>query len=220
LAFSADNGRLASVAGDGLLKVWAVATGKLQLSLGPLPCALRDVAFSPKGDVLTFAAHVQDSLQADPDLDAATRDLALRLVSVRGERDKLLNEESWSVVRLPTGDTHALRRALRMAEIAVQTVPRDATYLNTLAAAQYRLGQCGRALATAQNANQAAAAFAPDGHPAALAISAMALQRLGRQDEAQAALEKLRACMSGQPWASNAQIKALADEAESLVNKP
>ncbi len=55
------------------------------------------------------------------------------------------------------------------------------------------------------------------GYPADVAFRAMALQRLGRNEEAGAALERLRALVGSPRWSDHGRSRALLDEAIELI---
>jgi len=84
--------------------------------------------------------------------------------------------------------------------------------LNTLGVAQYRTGLFEEAHATLTRSDKL-----NDGHPADLAFLAMTLTRLGRVDDAQRQLERLRALMRQDPWATDPQSLRLLREVQVVA---
>jgi tetratricopeptide (TPR) repeat protein len=93
------------------------------------------------GRVEEAIAHYRQALDANPDLPAALTDLA------------------WILATSERNDLRAPVEAVRLAEqVAGQTGYRDATILDTLAAAYFAAGRTDRAIATARTALEAAMA--------------------------------------------------------------
>ena len=94
-----------------------------------------------RGSVEEAIVHYRLALDTDPDLPAALTDLA------------------WILATTERPDLRAPDEAVRLAErIAEQTGYRDATILDTLAAAYFSAGWTGRAVETARAALQTARA--------------------------------------------------------------
>jgi WD40 repeat protein/serine/threonine protein kinase len=174
---------------------------------------------------LRVVADVVAQIEADPSLDADIRAAALRVARERADDPDELNAWSWANAKVPDmtdalrgamvkefGSRAALtdavlahqaeatsiamrRRSLRWAEVAASMVPDDADILNTLCAAQYRTGDFATAARTLQRADtlhgQASAADA--------ALLAMALEHLGRHDEALTELDHLERIVVATP---------------------
>ena len=93
----------------------------------------------------------------------------------------------------------ACERALRQAEVACQVNPQSGTFLSVLGAALYRVAQYEQATLTLHRAEQALHEELGHGHAGNLAFLAMSLHHLGRLDESQAVLSRLRALMQAPP---------------------
>jgi Flp pilus assembly protein TadD len=161
----------------------------------------------------TCCSDVIAVLEADTRLDHAVRGAALRIAKARGDNPYRLNQEAWAVVQKPGGaaDTYAL--ALRKAETACRVDPDHSPIRTTLGAAQYRTGQFQEAVATLTKADQF-----NQGVPGDLAFLAMAQHQLGRADEAQATLARLREVLKKPEWVNNAASQAFLREAEERLN--
>ena len=111
------------------------------------------------------------------------------------------------------------RRGLRLAERAHQLAPRKLYILNTLGVAQYRVGAYVDALESLQRADSENETQL--GYPRSqdLGFIVMALHRLGRTEEARAALERLRKQMTNPADAADPNGRAAAAEAERLLGK-
>lgn len=127
---------------------------------------------------------------------------------IRSKEPRELHDMALAMAVSPDGDRASYRRALILAETAYERQPGSA-FLATVGIARYRVGDHEAALATL---DLAAGRMTPE--PAWLAFRAMALAQLGRLDEAQSQLHRLRnANAAAQPDA-----KLLA-EAESLIRQ-
>ena len=117
----------------------------------------------------------------------------------------------------PGADSQACDRALRQAEAACRLVPHDANYLNTLGAAQYRVGKYHEAVATLTESEPLNVAIHGGPLPEDLAFLALARYRLGQIDQARAILSRLRETMKNPKWTEDDQeATAIAHEAETI----
>src|SRR5262249_28252555 len=112
------------------------------------------------------------------------------------------------------------RQALNRAEAVCQLEPDNGFYLNTLGAAQYRVGQYEAALATLTRSDRLNAAQFKKSLPADLAFLAMTQHQLGRNEQAQATLTLLRGAVKQSPRTTSAEDQALLTEAEALLTGP
>jgi hypothetical protein len=142
-------------------------------------------------------------LRADPAHSEPVRQQALALAESVPENPGRLDGASRTVVRQPGAAPAAYRLALRQAEAACRLIPQGGNLLTTLGMAQYRVGQDREAVATLTQADRINS-VAPNGPiPADLAFLALSQHRLGRPDQARAALGRLQATMKRPEWASN-----------------
>jgi WD40 repeat protein len=171
--------------------------------------------------------EVIDKLSADKTLDESVLKLALQNADSRKWKDvgKLL-EESWDVVSLPSKDMATYRQALEKIEKANILEPNNPNpyILITLGVAQYRVGMYEDALKTLTDTEKTRTGTdkirtdTDEGtNPANLAFTAMALHKLGRTEEAKAALERLRTLLKDERFAQDEQAKAFLAEAEKLI---
>jgi WD40 repeat protein len=164
-------------------------------------------------------AEVVARLRQDPTLSEAERAFALQAAQDHGEWPEQLmrvagklNVKAWEVVKTPKGAREAYAQALRQAEEAVRLAPGDGQILNTMGVAQYRMGQYAKAVETLTQSDKL-----NHSSPADLAFLAMAQQHLGKWDEAQATLGRLREVMKQPAWAKNAESQGFLREAEAVL---
>jgi uncharacterized protein HemY len=124
-----------------------------------------------------------------------------------------LNNASAAVVLNPRADASAYRQALRQAEAACAVVPDNIEYLNTLGLAYYRVGKYQEALDMLGRCNKRR----PESVPEDLAFLAMAQHQLGRKEQAEATLARLREVVKQPRWASRAETQDLLREAEEVL---
>jgi tRNA A-37 threonylcarbamoyl transferase component Bud32/tetratricopeptide (TPR) repeat protein len=212
LAYSPDGRRLASVSLDWTVRVWEAS---------PVPA-----------EVLRWRGLVSDvhslfteqflredvlaALRKNSLLNEADREFALQVAQTHGEEDaSALDGAAWAVIKSRDAGKDAYTRALRRAAAAIRLAPGHGNYLNTLGVAHYRLGDYVKALETLERAEKLRETGP---FPADLAVIAMAHQRLGHQEQAQAALARLRNVMQQEDWAkSNAEAQDFLREAEELI---
>ncbi len=171
----------------------------------------------PLYDRLVTRSAVLEYLSADTILSPPLREEA----RVRAERylqdSNRLNTLSWNVVRQPRASESDYRRALLQAEEACRLSPGSGELLNTLGVAQYRAGQYQKAVETLTASDRAQAGQSGGSHPADLAFLAMAHYSLGQKDMAEAVRERLRKAMKQGRWANDAESRAMAQEAEAML---
>jgi hypothetical protein len=183
------------------------------------------VALGDKDEVIA-------QLERDPTLTEEQRQEALRIAesiqdgrigSVSGAEARPLNDGSWFVVRDPGGTEEAYRRALRMAELAVQFAPHDSNILNTLGVAQYRVGNFSEAMKTLETSDRMNSRRLGFSIPQDLAFLAMSAYRLGEKDKARSYLDQLRKSVATVAHQLRSQLnlsecEAFLREAESLLD--
>jgi eukaryotic-like serine/threonine-protein kinase len=203
LAFSPDGRRLASAWTDGTIRMFDASPKTAWQRARDLINALNVE--------LPFASDVIERLKADSTLDAETREHAMTFARRRVATPTALNSASWRVVKVPGSDLADYRIALRRAEEAVallDAAPAQAgIILNTLAMAQYRVGQYRQAIETLKRAGAVR-----QNDPNDLAVSVLVRLRLGQLGPARADLEKLRAIKTPSP-----DLTALIEEATALL---
>jgi hypothetical protein len=123
---------------------------------------------------------------------------------------------SRSVVRHPDRSLSAYGLAVRQAEAACRLCPNNRDYLVTLGMARSRVGEHEEALRTLERACRLFSGTANE-PPALLAFLAMTQHRLGKGEQAQVTLARLRETMRQPRWATDQEAKALEKEAEKLL---
>jgi len=160
-----------------------------------------------------FYSEVIDKLNADNTLAEPVRKVALQIANSRLWEDaRKLIEQSWEVVSSPGGEIEAYRLALGKAEMANRLQPNDWNILETLYIAQYRVGAYQDTLTTLIQIKK----LRVDAHLEPGPFMAMALHQLGRDEEAQAALNRLRVRLEDAKLAENRWLQAFVIEAEKL----
>jgi WD40 repeat protein len=192
---------------------------------------------------LRVVADVVAQIEADASLDADIRAAALRVARERTDDPDELNGWSWDNAKIPdmtdtlrgamvkefgsrAAQTEAVaaqvavasaeamrRRSERWAEVSASMAPDDADILNTLGAAQYRIGDFAAAAATLQRADKL-----HGGTSAADAtFLAMALERLGRHDDAVAQLDHMEKIVVATPSSWDEASSRVYEERMLLV---
>ncbi|HEY3242970.1 MAG TPA: hypothetical protein VGM03_06410, partial [Phycisphaerae bacterium] len=185
-------------------------------------------------DEVVLRQDVLDRLAGNPAVDNDVRAAALRLAESRVDNLGVLINSAWDVVKAPGGDADVYARALRHAAAAARMGPVGRPML-ILGVAQYRNGQNAEALATLRWSDSTTAfAFAARGNkagdpappmdalfssnlPVHGAFIAMSLHNLGRTDEAQRVLARLRALMKDPAHANRVESLGFLREAEALI---
>jgi hypothetical protein len=139
-------------------------------------------------------------LRTSATIGEAVRDRALELVEHIPQDAFTLNWHSWMAVRQPGQEEAIYRLALRRAKTACELIPRHGSLLNTLGVAQYRLGMFEQAVGSLTMADAINRASQPGSNPADLAFLSLAANRLGRRDQARAALARLTDTMKEPEW--------------------
>jgi WD40 repeat protein/serine/threonine protein kinase len=170
--------------------------------------------------------EVINQVQQSATLDPIVRTLALQIAKSRKweDREKLENElerEAWEVIAAPDRDVQAYRAALEEAGKADTLEPNYPPILTTLGAGQYRVGSYENALTTLTKVERILSDAGEEPDPWNLAFKAMTLHRLGRLEEAKAALEQLRELTEdwqvGEATEVVQALQALLAEAEKLI---
>jgi Flp pilus assembly protein TadD len=129
---------------------------------------------------------------------------------------QILNTVAWTCALAPKAVAD-LGPVVRLAEKAVEGLPNDRHFLNTLGAILYRAGRCEEAV---QRLKQAVARSpTKKGGAEDWLFLAMAHQKLGHTEEAKSSLAKAGELMKpkGIPWNQRLELQILHREAEALV---
>jgi WD40 repeat protein/tRNA A-37 threonylcarbamoyl transferase component Bud32 len=217
VAFSPDGQWLASAGNDGTVKLWDARPMTPEVQTERETLSLVDVLFGK----LFFKADVIASLRDDKTIEDGVRQRALSLAERFAEPSALaLNDASWAVVRQPALSATQYQLALRQASAACRLEPGNGPFLNTLGVAQYRAARYEEAAATLTQSDKLNAAANKGSLPADLAFLAMAQHQLGRNEEAQATLGRLREAMKNPKWAQGEENQGFLREAEALFAAP
>jgi WD40 repeat protein len=213
VAFSPDGSRIVSGSIDETAKVWD--TGEVSAEDLLRRIAVDFVAGLFQMHLLKSA--VIEQIRSDAKLDEPLRRLALEVAASSSEDPNLLSDTSWLLARDPKQTRAAYLRAVRYAEAACELAPDDVLFRETRGAARYRAGRFQESTADLDRppARDATAADGP--LPARLAFLTMAEHQIGREDKARRTLNQLREVMSGPPWSTDAESKALLSEAVALL---
>jgi hypothetical protein len=212
VAFSPDGRRLASAIVDKAVNVWETAA---------VPAAVlrqRGLVSDVHSlfDELLLREEVLAALRKDPMLSKTDREFALQVAETT-ENSGQLSEAAWNVVKAnyyEGKDAYAL--PLRRAEAAVRQAPGIGDILTTLGVAQYRTRRYAEALATLTKSEKLNATKIGL-QPADLAFLAMAQHQLGKKEEANATLARLREVMKQPRWAKDPESQGFLREAEELI---
>ncbi len=150
-------------------------------------------------------------------LNPPARAAALRIAAALGDSATDLNTAAWSVASNPAGTAEQYRLALRRAEVAVRLTPGNGMILNTLGVARYRAGEFEEALTTLRESEQINTARSGRTFPADVLFIAMSLHKLGRNEEATAALSRGEALMAGPQAGADPESVAFLREARALM---
>jgi len=158
---------------------------------------------------------VIDKLKADETLDESVRKVALQIANTRlwEDAEKLIIESA-QVLILPGRDIDEYRGALEKVE-KVKQLTNDPDIFTVLGVAQYRVGAYEDALGTLTHAEKIRKDS--EAEPVHAAFIAMALHGLDRQEEAKAALERLRDLCKEEQFAEDKQAQGFLTEAEKLL---
>jgi WD40 repeat protein/predicted Ser/Thr protein kinase len=211
--FHPDGLRLISAGWDGTVRIWDARPWTEETRRERE--ALSRYRFA--AEQLLLKEAILEVLRAEPAVSEDVRRQALALAERHRDEPKRLNKASWQVVRQPDAEPKAYRLALRQAEAACRLVPDSGSYLNTLGVAQYRAGRYREALATLTESERLNALKYGASHPDDLAFLAMTQHQLGKTEEAQATLARLRQIAQGPRWSSHEQAQASLREAGALI---
>ena len=154
-----------------------------------------------------------DRVRPDP------KDMVPLFEDLRRKTPAELRELSWNMVRSGSPDDAANRRGLILAQAAAKRKPKASVFLTTLALALYRTAAYVDAIETLQRIDRKLSPDEKVYSVYATACRVMSLHRLGRLDQAQAALTELRSEMEA-PWASGDETaRALFAEATFIVDE-
>ncbi|MCZ6545751.1 MAG: hypothetical protein O6913_08615, partial [Chloroflexi bacterium] len=236
--FAPDGRRLLTASHDGTARIWELDLLSLALERAPRELTTEervrylDLEKATPGEQLkarrfvnrlfgelVLKADVLRQIGSDRSLSDPVRTAALRVAQGREEVDSLLNSAAWALVSRPGGTEDAYERGLRLAESAHRLAPNKLYILNTLGVAQYRTGAHEEALATLRRADAENAKLFLYARSMDLAFITMALHRLGRTEQARAALERLREQMKNPKDAADPNSRAFAAAAERLLGE-
>jgi WD40 repeat protein len=156
VAFSPEGGTIATGSEDQTIRLWDVATGQERLTLKGFQNGVRAVIFSPDGN--TLAAGSIDGLVRLWRANHVAEATAYGEQEVEaGETDAPdaanYNSLAWTLATDPDSLRRDGQKAVRLAEKAVATTHRrNASYLDTLAAAHAETGQFAKAISIQQEA--------------------------------------------------------------------
>ncbi len=219
LNVSRDGRQIASGSIDYSAKIWSIdePRGDAAFALSLRRAAVERVQWLFGRDLLRQDVLAQ--LNADRKLSTRLRAAAIEIAEHRSENARRLYEAAWMTIIRPIADRPANLLALRRLEAACEVVAEDpdrlAEYRGALALAQYRVGRPERAIATIHEAERSR----PGRKPASLelAVTAMAAHKLGREDEAREALERLRESIARGAAATSLDALELLREAEESL---
>jgi Flp pilus assembly protein TadD len=143
------------------------------------------------------------------------RAFALDVAQKHKEDAMQLSELAWKAATVPAQGKETYALALRQAEGLVRLY-QSGENLNTLGVAQYRMGLFAEAARTLSKSNELNKRV----QPADWAFLAMAHHRLGKKDEAQAAMNGLRELMKKGNLAQNPEAQTFLQEAEAVLKEP
>jgi WD40 repeat protein len=167
---------------------------------------------------LGFYHDVINHFQNDVTLDLAVRALAVQIANSRKWEDgDKLRREAFENVSLPGKDITEYQTAFEKAEKANDWEPNDPAILGTLCGAQYRLGSYEDALKTLAKSAQILSDAGEEPDPLNLAFKVMTLHKIGRVEEAKAAIEQLRELCKDEQFAEDIEVQGLLAEAEKLI---
>jgi WD40 repeat protein/serine/threonine protein kinase len=212
VSFSRDGRWLASGGWDQAVRTWD-ATLTLRDWYTPEARELVQARFKE----LLFQDDVLASLNADTKLDEALRGVARQLAREWEEDPHALDAAAWEIAKVPGKKKEDYAKALHLAEAACRRAPGVWLYLADLGLAQYRTGRYAEAVATFTEVEQLVVHQKGAPQPSHLAFRAMALHQLGRKEEAQALLGRLRERMKQPRWIDDANARGFHREAEELL---
>jgi WD40 repeat protein/serine/threonine protein kinase len=217
VAFSPDGKTIAGGLLDHTIALWESAPplgGYAQRKIGAAARRIVDQLHEKHGSY----NEVISQLQHDVTSDAAIRKLAMQIASSNKWEDaEKLEDEAWEVIVAPDKDVKVYQAALEEANKANVLEPNDPTILNTLAAAQYRVGSYEDALKTLTKSERILSDAGEEPDPWNLAFKAMTLNKIGRMEEAKAALGQLQEMCRQEHLDWDMDVQGLLAEAEALI---
>jgi WD40 repeat protein/tRNA A-37 threonylcarbamoyl transferase component Bud32 len=162
---------------------------------------------------------VISELQSDTKIDPDIRRMASNIANSHKWEDASdgLEYTPWATVSLPDKDVKVYKTALEKAGKANAIEPNNPAILNTLAAAQYRVGSYEDALKTLAKSEQILSGAGEEPDPWNLAFKAMVLHKISRSEEAKAALRQLRKMCQQEHIKRDMDVQGLLAEAEKLI---
>jgi WD40 repeat protein/serine/threonine protein kinase len=212
LAYRPDGRLLVSGSWDTTVKVWD-ATVPPEVLYGPQARAALQARFAK----LLLRADVMEDLHADAALGDEVRAVALQLAKDEDENPMQLNKAAIEAVTMRRQTSAVYRRALHWAKAACRLEPANGEFLNTLAAAQYRLGNYEHALATLVRAELLNGDRNEGPWPRNLALRAVLEIQMGRTEPARATLDQLREVLKSPRGSDAVDAKNWQREAEELI---
>jgi WD40 repeat protein len=169
---------------------------------------------------MPLRTEVLDWLRNVAGMNENRRQAAMSVALTYSENPQLLNNVAWETIRNAGLDPDRYRKALSYIEQACRLEPKVGNYLNTLGVAYYRVGNYEKALETLLRSAELNTRDSDGPIPEDLAFLSMTHHRLGRSQEAQACLQRLRERMKDRRWADNADAQGFLREAETVISKP
>lgn len=217
LACSADGARLAAGCADGAVWLYDAAGGAVRCALRPASGPVVALDFDSAGTRLAVAADgavlvletrlgVARRAQRDP-LPPLPRD-----EEVAGLRAHQLEKTLLAHVARDNRTKEHWARVQALAQAGLARFPQSGRLQTALGGAQLRSGDAPTALATLEQAQQL-----DRGLPHNLALRALALAKLGREDEGRALRTKLLVLLAEPRWSGDEDVRALADETAAAL---
>jgi serine/threonine protein kinase/WD40 repeat protein len=214
LAFSPDGSMLAAASADRSVTIWrAVLPPPRPGTVLPKLSKTAEELVEHLLERHLLATNVIQQLQDDHELDLEIKNEAIRLASLRDDRQTAvdLNGLSWSIVCRVDCDLPAYQLALRQARAACQ-IHHEAPYLNTLGLAYYRVDDFVNAFATLSEAYRLNNGLYNRGCD--LLVMAMCQERLHQHQQAEQLLTEARTLMLKD---KSPKLASFAHEAEQLI---
>jgi len=161
---------------------------------------------------------VIDGLVNDRIPGESVRNLAIQIANSRRWEDAdKLRKDAQETGSSSDKTVDEYRASFEKAEKANAWEPNDPAILNTLGAAQYRLGSYEDALKTLAQSAKILSDAGEEPDPVNIAFTAMIMYRMGRAEEAKSALEQLRELCKDEQFAEDMEVQELLAEAEGLI---
>jgi hypothetical protein len=212
VAFTPDGTLLATADNDCRLNLWDARPWTPEAAIEREALGLLDSLFAKP----LRKADVVDYLKNSSTIRPRSRQLALSLVDRYHEQTnpEAYHRVSWALVRQPYLNAFQYHFALLQAEHARRLDPDRQAHQIGLGAALYRTGGYREAIETLEKAERL-----NKSSPAVLAFLAMSHYRLGQQEQARAALARLREALNRPHWVKDADSTLeIVQEAQALVD--